>query len=534
MPKQAQTKAPSAKKATTPDDPYRSGRNRFSWQQIRRGRDRKWHFAGQQSDEVVRLVVRKHWWFLVTPALPFFGTVALFILSIAASITLPQFGGSLWLLLQAVLFILMVGVGIWFAYKDLVIWWINTYIITNKRIIASSGLLQPTRKEISMDKVQQIGINVTSLWGVLLGYGNLHLYLAGSDFEMEQIPNPKRVKDIIDTQALDIKSKKEKPKDPPVPKNPTMAATLEELAKARPVPKLPDADEQYPAPRDAASLRGPRRTFGGILRIRSDVRYESGEYTVKYVQRSQYVLLRNLALPILSLIALLMIGVLVPTLNHVTGTALQYWLFFMGIITLCVVGWMALIYTNYADDVYILTNRRIIDIQRHFIFFYETRLEAQYKNIRDTKVKVTNVIERLLDVGDVYVETPGNNPDIILTGVDHPFVLLEEIQRIRTHKEKEDAIVKENNEKKNLHMWFGTVVTRLESTVKSRGAPDLKGKDLISAIACARQHELEISVTGEARPTASVPPGCVVSQNPPEGTLMASGSKIEITLSKRM
>lgn len=524
--RQGQSAAPAQ-----PDDPFRSGRNRFGLQQFRRGRDKQWHFAGQQKDEVVRLVVRKHRWFLVQPALPFIGTVILFIASVVFSLTMPQYGGQLWLLLQGVLFVLMIAAGVWFAYKDFVVWWVNTYTITNKRIISSSGLLQPSRKEITLDKVLQTGINMDSFLGVLLGYGTLHLYLAGSDFDMEQIPSPAKVKAVIDEVANEVKSKKEKEKEPPVPKNSVMATTLAELAKAKPVPKLQDVD---PPPRRPNRLRGPGRTFGGPLRIPADVHYLSGEYTVKYVQRSQYVLLKRLTLPILGMIALLLVGIFVPAFGHVTGTALQYWLFFIGIVAFVLLLIMGIIYTDYADDVYIFTNRRIIDIQRRYIFFFEARLEAEYKNIRDTKVKVPGVLERLLDIGDVIVETPGSNPDIIISGIDHPFLLVDEIQRIKTNKEKADAVEKENKERKNLHYWFGTVITRLEDNVKSRGAPDLKGKDLLSAIAHAKQFGLEVTVWGEGQASPDIPPGRVISQSPPQGTLMEEGSKIEIVLSKRI
>src|SRR5438477_2110202 len=78
-------KKPTAAAPTGPDELWRSGRARFGIRQLRQGRNRKWYFAGQQPGEEVRLVVRRHWWFLVVPALPFLAAVALFLFSIYAA-----------------------------------------------------------------------------------------------------------------------------------------------------------------------------------------------------------------------------------------------------------------------------------------------------------------------------------------------------------------------------------------------------------------------------------------------------------------
>jgi len=516
------TSTATATPKTTPPqtDPLQSGRSRWSLRQLYRGKDKQWHFPGQQPGEEVRTVVHKHWRFIVRTALPTITSFAAFaLIGVFYIANLNTQTGSLLGILELGLFGLLLLTGGRFFMQDYIAWRLETYIITNKRIINSRGLLQPTKQETPVEKVVQTGVDQDTPLSHLLDYGNVHLYLAGGDLVMKEVPHPKEVREAI--QELSDKTKKPPKEKAPPPKDPEMATLLDTLAKGKEPPKLENADDKYPL-RNTEKVLGPRRTFGGPLRIPCEVHYTSGEFTVTYIQRSHYVLYKNLALPVLGAVA----AMTAAFLFH------DIWYIF-GFIFLALLIVIALIYTNWVDDVYILTNKRIIDIQRNLFFFYESRSETEYKNIRDIKVIVHNVFERLLDIGDVFVETPGNNPDVILDDIDHPFIIQDKIYAIKGIKEKADEIEKENKSKEDLKEWFTRVLTTLEGKTQANGAPNLYKRDLWTAMEVASQFGLRVVTLGEDPSYPDLAPGLVVQQIPPPGTLVERGGEIQVVLSRR-
>src|SRR5215471_1528298 len=234
-------KLPQRNKPAAPlaeDDPWRSGRARWGIQSFRRGHDQRRHFSGQGKDEIVKLVERKHWLFLIKPALPLLGSVILLIIVLALHTRMPVLH-SLWTALEVASGLLIVGTAIWFLYKDFVVWWLETYIVTNKRIINSRGLLEPTRQETPIEKVIQIEVEVPAPLGFILEYGTVHLYLSGgSEVFIHDVPHPKDIRDHIQGISDDIKAKKSSKEKLPEPADNDLKDVLTDLAKKKPVPAL--------------------------------------------------------------------------------------------------------------------------------------------------------------------------------------------------------------------------------------------------------------------------------------------------------
>lgn len=497
--------------------------------QIRRDENKRLTFKGQDQDEEVKMVVRKHPLFLIRPALPALAGLILLSVVLGLFIRLPEFG-PVWLLLLGilgVLFLLALGFFIW---RDFINWWVNIDIITNKRVIVCRGFLLPTRKVTTLDKIVQISVEQKTFSRIMLQFGDVHLYITGGDYVMRDVPKPHEVRDAVHGVHVDFKQKVKPPEKLPTLKDAEMSALITRLGKKEKVPELPDADKvHYANAHDPTQLRRPLRHFGGPLRLRANVTYATDEHTVMYIQRSKWLLAFRLALPVLGLLAAVVMTFIFQPLALFTVLFALIMLVTIGLLTI-----------NFIDDVFILTNKRIIDIERKYIFFFEERIEAEYKNIRDTKIQVKNVFQLMLDVGDLLIETPGNNPDIRMTLIDHPFFISDRINQLKGFKEKVDKAKDHNKRQDELITWFTNVASVLEKKMVSRGVPDFQKMDFWQAASMASELGMKVVPVGEDDSYPQIEPGHIVSQTPLPGTLMdidpnspTGRPQIQVVLSKR-
>lgn len=161
----------------------------------------KYHFKGQNPNEKVELLLRRHWIFFGRHGLIIFLLIlVLFIFFILGPRFLPLFKQSylsltLWLGSFYLLFIWLYFFLAWLDY------YLDVWIITNQRIIdiKQKGLFKREIFECQLSQIRTVTIKVKGIFPTFINYGQVHLQIAGSDqeFVLKQMPQPARVKDLI-------------------------------------------------------------------------------------------------------------------------------------------------------------------------------------------------------------------------------------------------------------------------------------------------------------------------------------------------
>lgn len=89
-----------------------------------------------------------------------------------------------------------------------------------------------------------------------------------------------------------------------------------------------------------------------------------------------------------------------------------YWLF---ILLYALISWI-----NYYFDVWVITNRRIINIDQVNLFERVTS-ETRLERIQDVTVEVRGFLPSVFHFGNVYIQTAGEKPRFTFEQIRHPY-----------------------------------------------------------------------------------------------------------------
>ena len=100
-----------------------------------------------------------------------------------------------------------------------------------------------------------------------------------------------------------------------------------------------------------------------------------------------------------------------PFLNATILAVVLYYLF----------GWLYffMIWTDYYLDVWIVTSKRIIDVEQRGLFNREVS-EFKLYRIQDITIEVKGVLQTFLKYGDVHIQTAGEKQEFIFKQIPNP------------------------------------------------------------------------------------------------------------------
>lgn len=172
-----------------------------------------------------------------------------------------------------------------------------------------------------------------------------------------------------------------------------------------------------------------------LLAARKHFAWRGPREAVRYITRRHplFLILRI----ILPLIATFALGGLFTLLAVVVWHGAPFSLILLGLILLAGLGWLLWSAIDWTNDYFIITNRRVIALER-VILFYESRQEVPLEAILADEVQ-TDQLGRLIDYGHLIVRT--YTGQLILDRLAHPqhvLALLDE-QRERARHGRRQA-----------------------------------------------------------------------------------------------
>ena len=174
------------------------------------------------------------------------------------------------------------------------------------------------------------------------------------------------------------------------------------------------------------------------------INISTGEKVVFEIRRHWYYFLSEIffliivaLLPLVVFIALFWLGLFViisKLFSLFLFLSLGWWLIAWF--------WFFIIWTNFYLDVWVVTDKRIIDVEQ-FSLFSRDISEIRLDKIQDVTIEVKGFLPTMLHFGDIHVQTASAGREFIIRNVPNPYQAKDKILALT------DA-VSQKNSKNNL------------------------------------------------------------------------------------
>jgi len=292
--------------------------------------------------------------------------------------------------------------------------WRNDYFaISNRRITHRERIafMYESRNEAPLDRVQNIHSERHFL-GAMLGFGNLTISTAAGVGNMlfDRVPHPERMSEALWEATARARATLRASQRQAI-----REALANEMNVAVSEPS-PEADPGSAGPIvHVATATAPEVRPGAVARsliwlsdreLIPRFRIETPE-SVTWRKHWAFLVSGTMG-PILLTIVLGIMAVLgLFGIPEWMVTALDIYPLIMLFLAFMCLGWLWWQFTDWGNDLYVVTGERIIDIEKRPLFFSEQRREASLGMIQNVSLVIPDVVAATLNYGDVVVQTAG-------------------------------------------------------------------------------------------------------------------------------
>ncbi|HEU0026939.1 MAG TPA: PH domain-containing protein [Ktedonobacterales bacterium] len=430
--------------------------------------------------------------------------------------------------LQLGIFALLLALAARWLIRDGLNWYACSYTLTNTRLIVAWGVLSRRRRQAPLAHIQNVRVIWPNLLSNLLDIGDVGVRTAGAggDLRLTGVRQPEAVARAITEAQRTVSGAR---REPALARDQSKSADGDRVSAVAKAVLLamdamggladvgPDGDG-----REVQEPGGGGSVADGVLR-RALVSLLPGERVVARLHRHWFALLRKLALPVAMGVVLVIAGAFVRSLFAPAATNLSWAITSAGALTL--LAWGGLVTLNYMDDVFILTTRRIIDIDRRYAILAEARREALYGAIQDVAVSAPP-LGRIFGYGRIVVETAGQAPNIEMDNIARPLETQDHIFAL-IRREKQRAAAKESQtQRRDLRTVVGQALSALLIPM-----PDARGLPVTEAVTRLQRAGLSVNIVAQ-RVSAPGAPGIVLGQSPRPGAVLVRGGEAQIVVSR--
>ncbi len=449
--------------------------------------------------EVVIALTRRHWYALVSRlVVPAIFTVVFFALAVVVTLILPfalalgapsAIDGAPTLLLLVAIACLVFGVA-WHVID----WSNDYYIVTNRRVAHTEKVIFffDEREEAPLEQVTNV-LEKASGWAArLLGFSDLQVETAGDvEIHFTFTPRTRRIRQQIFEQLERIRSQRESyareqardniraelwqhlMPDAPSSVKPGSANSTEATLPGR----VPQSSPSGTAVDTQAAPRHPSRVSEKGLplearrwRQRSGLGKRINDWFGLRIEESDritwrkhwFVLMDRTGEPVAAMVIIFAVGLLhltgvVPL--RVLGNALQsifvvVFLIALWALLLSLIGfWLWYRYKDWSNDVYRVTEDRVVDIERSPFGLRERSIETTLDRVQNISFSKKGILANLFNFGDLIIETAGAGR-LIFHNVVEPREASEEIFHRREAHRNRSRREQVQQERRQMIDWF--------------------------------------------------------------------------------